>query len=58
MQILRNDSAFFASLRKFDMSAHGLDRDDSFLDLLFGMLDWNPLKRMSPEEILSHPFIE
>ena len=39
------------------MGSHGLDRDDSFLDLLFGMLDWNPLKRVSPEEILSHPFI-
>jgi len=39
------------------MGAHGLDRDDSFLDLLFGMLDWNPLKRISPEEILKHPFI-
>ena len=27
------------------------------MDLLFGMLDFNPLRRISPEEILAHPFL-
>jgi serine/threonine protein kinase len=43
-------------LKKYD--CFGLDRDVDFMDLLFGMLEFNPLKRISPQEVLSHPFIQ
>lgn len=34
-----------------------MDRDPEFMDLLLGMLEFNPIKRISPDEIIQHPFI-
>eukprot|EP00347_Sterkiella_histriomuscorum_P015995 403354901 len=42
-------------LKKFD--CFGLDKDPQFMDLLSRMLDFNPLRRISPEEVINHPFI-
>jgi serine/threonine protein kinase len=28
------------------------------MDLLLGMLDFDPIDRLSPEEILDHPFLQ
>jgi serine/threonine protein kinase len=44
-------------LLKKTYDCFGLDRDEDFVELLWGMLDFNPIRRMSPEEILSHPFM-
>jgi len=35
----------------------GLDKDPEFMDLLLRMLDFNPMRRISPLEILEHPFL-
>jgi serine/threonine protein kinase len=42
-------------LKKFD--CFGLDRNLNFMDLLYQMLDFNPMRRISPNDILNHPFI-
>jgi hypothetical protein len=44
------DQQFEQSLKKYD--CFGLDRDPQFMDLLFGMLEFNPIKRISPDEII------
>ena len=43
------------TLKKYE--CFGLDRDPLFMDLLERMLDFNPLRRISPQEIINHPFI-
>jgi serine/threonine protein kinase len=55
IQLLRSEQGLNQTLRKYD--CFGLDQDPIFMDLLFGMLDFNPLRRISPEEILAHPFL-
>ena len=47
---------FIQNLKK-SYDCFGLDRDEDFVDLLWGMLDFNPIRRMSPDEILDHPFL-
>ena len=42
------------TLRKFE--CYGLDRDPLFMDLLTRMLCVDPAKRISPLEIVQHPF--
>jgi serine/threonine protein kinase len=42
-------------LKKYE--CFGLDKDNNFMDLLLRMLDFNALRRISPEEIIEHPFI-
>jgi len=42
-------------LKKYD--TYGLDKDPFFMDLLLKMLDPCPLTRISPLEILEHPFV-
>lgn len=44
-----------ATLKKYE--GFGLEKDQDFMDLMLGMLEFNPMKRISPEEILMHPFI-
>jgi serine/threonine protein kinase len=43
------------ALKKYD--CNGLDKHADFMDLLYRMLEFNPMKRISPSEILEHPFI-
>ena len=45
-----------STLKKYD--CYGLDKDPIFMDLLVKMLDSNPLNRISPIEVLEHPFIK
>mmetsp|Transcript_47529 Transcript_47529/g.62859 ORF Transcript_47529/g.62859 Transcript_47529/m.62859 type:complete len:119 (+) Transcript_47529:2181-2537(+) len=45
-----------STLRKYD--CYGLDKDPAFMDLLLKMLDPNPITRISPIEVLEHPFIK
>jgi len=42
-------------LKKYE--CFGLDKDENFMDLIQRMLDFNPQSRISPEEIISHPFV-
>jgi serine/threonine protein kinase len=42
-------------MKKYE--CYGLDRDEEFMDLLGKMLEFNPLKRISPEEVIEHPFL-
>lgn len=42
-------------LKKYE--CFGLDRDPLFMDLLERMLDFNPMRRISPMEIINHPFM-
>jgi len=44
-----------STLKKYD--CYGLDKDPAFMDLLIKMLDPNPVSRISPIEVLEHPFI-
>ena len=44
-----------ATLRKYE--CYGLDKDPLFMDLLLRMLDLDPIARISPQEIITHPFI-
>ena len=59
MKILHKQRAFLGnlekSLRKY--CCLGLERDPVAIDLLARMLDLNPLRRISPEEALMHPFL-
>lgn len=50
-QLLKNIPSM---LRKFE--CYGLDRDVSFMDLLHQMLTPDPSKRISPMDIINHPF--
>jgi serine/threonine protein kinase len=43
------------TLKKYD--CYGFEENDQLLDLIEGMLETNPQKRISPSEILQHPFI-
>lgn len=43
------------SLKKYDWN--GYDNDYEFMDLLSRLLNINPTKRLSPQEVLCHPFI-
>ena len=52
-----NDPVQFIQTLKKSYDCFGLDRDEDFVDLLWGMLDFNPIRRMSPDEILDHPFL-
>ena len=36
----------------------GLNENDDFVDLLSRMLELNPKLRISPKEILEHPFVK
>lgn len=45
-----------ATLRKYE--CYGLNQDECFMDLLCGMLELNPLARISPRQILAHPFLQ
>ena len=42
-------------LKKFD--SNGYENDIEFMDLLSNLLNFCPLKRLSPKEVISHPFI-
>ena len=42
-------------LKKSD--CYGLCEDPDLLDLISSMLEWNPSQRISPSEILQHPFL-
>ena len=42
-------------MRKCD--AYGLSRDKHFVDLVLKMLEPDPLRRISPMDVLSHPFV-
>lgn len=42
-------------MRKCD--AYGLSRDKQFVDLVMKMLEPDPLRRISPMDVLSHPFV-
>lgn len=44
-----------ATLKKYDSS--WLARDPEFMDLMSRMLDFNPMRRISPADILKHPFL-
>jgi len=44
-----------SSLKKYE--CNGLERDPEFMDLLLRMIEFNPQKRISPAEILDHPFL-
>ncbi len=44
-----------AMIKKYE--CFGLDRDREFMDLLLRMLEFNPMRRISPQEILQHPFV-
>ena len=44
------------TLKKYD--CYGLDKDAHFMDLLCRMLDPNPVTRISPVEVLEHPFVK
>lgn len=44
------------TLKKYD--CYGLDKDPAFMDLLLKMLDPNPITRISPIEVLEHPYIK
>jgi serine/threonine protein kinase len=41
----------------FDGTSNALLDDRDFIELLGGMLEINPNRRMSPDEILSHVFL-
>jgi serine/threonine protein kinase len=43
------------AIKKYE--SFGLEKNEMFMDLLYGMLDFNPMRRISPEEIINHPFI-
>jgi dual specificity tyrosine-phosphorylation-regulated kinase 2/3/4 len=43
------------SLKKYD--CNGYDNDCEFMDLLSNLLNLNPCKRLSPQQVLNHPFI-
>jgi len=45
-----------STLKKYE--CYGLDKDPVFMDLLFKMLDPNPITRISPIEVLEHPYIK
>ena len=36
---------------------YGLKNREDFLDLMFSMLEWDPMKRISPDDILKHAFL-
>lgn len=44
-----------STLKKFE--CYGLDKDAYFMDLLHRMLSHDPSTRISPQEILKHPFV-
>ena len=44
------------TLKKYE--CYGLDKDPVFMDLLVKMLDPNPITRISPIEVLEHPYIK
>ena len=44
------------TLKKFD--CFGMDKDQAFMNLMERMLDFNPLTRISPIEILNHPYLK
>ena len=43
------------ALKKYE--CYGIDEDVIFMDLLNQMLENDPLKRISPIEVLEHPFL-
>ena len=45
-----------STLKKYD--CYGLDKDPIFMDLLVKMLDPSPITRISPIEVLEHPYIK
>lgn len=51
-QVLKN---IRTTLRKYD--CYGLEENEALLDLLERMLETSPQKRISPVEILQHPFV-
>ena len=52
-QDLVQQGGLFRALR----DAPGLRLDEDGVDLLAGMLTWDPQQRISPEEALSHPYL-
>lgn len=44
-------------LRRALRDVPGIPLDEDGMDLLEGMLRWDPQQRISPEEALSHPFL-
>ncbi|TNV73436.1 hypothetical protein FGO68_gene9878 [Halteria grandinella] len=64
-KIILKQQAFLKSLRPTlrksfprELCLGGLNQNEQFIDLLSGMMDLNPLNRLSPKEILSHPFLK
>ena len=43
------------TLKKYE--CYGLNQDECFMNLLEKMLDLDPIRRISPLEVLSHPFL-
>lgn len=43
--------------RGFDYTGNQCFNDNTFMDLLGQMLDFDPSNRISPEEILEHPYL-
>lgn len=43
------------TLKKYE--CYGLDKDSQFIDLVNKMLDEDPRTRISPKQVLKHPFV-
>jgi serine/threonine protein kinase len=43
------------AIKKYDSG--WLSKDQEFMDLMCRMLDFNPMRRLSPAEIIQHPFV-
>mmetsp|Transcript_3891 Transcript_3891/g.9067 ORF Transcript_3891/g.9067 Transcript_3891/m.9067 type:complete len:430 (-) Transcript_3891:71-1360(-) len=53
----QRDVTMEGALRRTLKDAPGIQLDEDGLDLLAGMLDWDPECRISPEEALAHPYL-